>query len=77
MSIITVRKATRRDIRSLSRKLLKLLEDKNGPIYMENVAKFDIPEEYVRKAFSEALSPMNLNSHPTRKPKFSKLTSQP
>jgi N-acetylglutamate synthase-like GNAT family acetyltransferase len=53
VNIITVRKATKRDIRSLSRKLLKLLEDKNGPIYMENVAKFDIPEEYVRKAFSE------------------------
>jgi ribosomal protein S18 acetylase RimI-like enzyme len=53
VNIITVRKATKRDIRSLSRKLLKLLEDKNGPIYVENVAKFDIPEEYVRKAFSE------------------------
>jgi N-acetylglutamate synthase-like GNAT family acetyltransferase len=53
VNIITVRKATKRDIRSLSRKLLKSLEDKNGPIHMENVAKFDIPEEYVRKAFSE------------------------
>ncbi|MEM4217129.1 MAG: GNAT family N-acetyltransferase [Candidatus Methanomethylicaceae archaeon] len=37
----------------LSRTLLKILEDKEGEIYQENVAKFEIPEEYVRKAFSE------------------------
>lgn len=37
----------------LSRTLLRILEDKEGDIYQENVAKFEIPEEYVRKAFSE------------------------
>lgn len=37
----------------LSRTLLRILEDKEGEIYQENVAKFEIPEEYVRKAFSE------------------------
>jgi ribosomal protein S18 acetylase RimI-like enzyme len=30
-----------------------MLEDQNSTIYRENVAKFGIPEEYVRKAFSE------------------------
>jgi len=27
--------------------------DKNSQVYQENVAKFGIPEEYVRKAFAE------------------------
>jgi N-acetylglutamate synthase-like GNAT family acetyltransferase len=49
----TIRKATQRDIRVLSRKLLKFLEDKNSQIYQDNVAKFGIPEEYVKKAFAE------------------------
>jgi N-acetylglutamate synthase-like GNAT family acetyltransferase len=49
----TIRKATQKDIRVLSRKLLALLEDKNSQIYQENVAKFSIPEEYVKKAFAE------------------------
>ena len=40
-------------LRELSRILLKILEDKNGEIYQENVAKFGIPEEYARKAFFE------------------------
>lgn len=51
MSII--KKATQKDIRALSRKLLTLLEDKNSQIYQENVTKFGIPEEYVKKAFAE------------------------
>ncbi|MEM3882795.1 MAG: GNAT family N-acetyltransferase [Candidatus Methanomethyliaceae archaeon] len=40
-------------VERLSRTLLRILEDKEGEIYQENVAKFGIPEEYVRKAFSE------------------------
>jgi ribosomal protein S18 acetylase RimI-like enzyme len=51
--MITVSKATKNSIRALSRKLLKLLEDKNSQIYHDNVAKFGIPKEYVKKAFSE------------------------
>lgn len=38
-------------VRNLSRTLLKLLEDKNGEVYQKNVAKFGIPDEYVRRAF--------------------------
>ena len=51
--MITVSKATKSGVRALSRKLLKLLEDKNSQIYQGNVAKFGIPKEYVKKAFSE------------------------
>ncbi len=49
----TIRKATQKDIPILSRKLLQLLNDKNSPIYQENVTRFGVPEEYVRKAFAE------------------------
>jgi N-acetylglutamate synthase-like GNAT family acetyltransferase len=49
----TIRKATQKDVRLLSRRLLTLLEDKNSQVYQENVAKFGIPEEYVKKAFAE------------------------
>ena len=52
-SQITVKKATVDNIRSLSKKLLELLKDKRSEIYRENVAKFGIPEDYVKKAFSE------------------------
>ena len=48
-----IRKATQKDIQILSRKLLQLLEDKNSQIYQENVTRFGVPEEYVRKAFAE------------------------
>jgi GNAT superfamily N-acetyltransferase len=51
--MITINKASRHGIRALSRKLLKLLEDKNGQLYQDNVARFGISEEYVRKVFSE------------------------
>ena len=51
--MITVIKATLHGVRALSRKLLKLLEDKEGQVYQENVTKFGIPEEHVRKAFAE------------------------
>lgn len=49
----TIRKATQKDIPILSRKLLQLLEDENSQIYQENVIRFGIPGEYVRKAFAE------------------------
>ncbi len=32
---------------------MKLLEDKNSDVYQDNVAKFGIPEEYVRGVFAE------------------------
>jgi N-acetylglutamate synthase-like GNAT family acetyltransferase len=48
-----IRKANQKDIRILSKKLLALLEDKNSKVYQDNVAKFGIPEEYVKKAFVE------------------------
>jgi ribosomal protein S18 acetylase RimI-like enzyme len=51
--MITVKKATKHGVQALSRKLLKLLEDTNSQLYQENVAKFGIPEAYVRQAFSE------------------------
>jgi ribosomal protein S18 acetylase RimI-like enzyme len=53
MGTISITEATERGVKALSRKLLKLLEDKNSQVYRENVAKFGIPEEYVKKAFSE------------------------
>lgn len=51
--MITFRKATRHGVQALSKKLLKLLEDKSSQLYEENVAKFGIPEAYVRQAFSQ------------------------
>jgi len=52
-NLIIVKKASRKEISVLSKKLLVLLMDKNSQVYQENVAKFGIPEEYVRKAFAE------------------------
>jgi ribosomal protein S18 acetylase RimI-like enzyme len=52
--MITVSKATRHGILALSRKLQSLLEDKTSKMYQDNVAKFGIPIEYGREAFSEA-----------------------
>jgi len=53
METTTVSKATEKGIKALSRKIEKLLEDKNDRLYQDNVVKFGIPEEYVKKAFSE------------------------
>lgn len=53
METTTVSKATEKGIKALSRKIEKLLEDKNDKLYQDNVVKFGIPEEYVKKAFSE------------------------
>jgi len=51
--MITFRKATRHGVCALSQKLLTLLENKDSQIYKENVVRFGIPEEYVKRAFSE------------------------
>lgn len=51
--MITVRKATKHGVQALSKKLLKFLDDTNSQLYQENVARFGIPEAYVRQAFSE------------------------
>ncbi len=51
--MISIRRATERDIQALSAKLLGLLEDETSQVYRDNVAKFGIPSEVVRKAFSE------------------------
>lgn len=51
--MITIRKADHEDIQNLSEKLLALLEDKNSQVYQDNVAKFGIPEDYVKKAFAK------------------------
>ncbi len=51
--MVKITEADEEAIRILSRTLLRILEDKNGEIYQENVAKFGIPEEYVRRAFIE------------------------
>ncbi|MCW3985984.1 MAG: hypothetical protein NWE91_06215 [Candidatus Bathyarchaeota archaeon] len=51
--MIVVKKASQGDIQTLSKRFLHFLEDKNSKIYQENVAKFGIPEDYVRKALAE------------------------
>jgi len=51
--LTTIRKADQKDIRVLSKKLLTLLENKNSQVYQDNVAKFGIPEYYVKRAFAE------------------------
>ncbi|MGQ9566245.1 MAG: GNAT family N-acetyltransferase [Candidatus Bathyarchaeales archaeon] len=48
-----IKRACEKDIQVLSKKLLSLLEDKNSQIYQDNIAKFGIPEEYVKNAFAE------------------------
>ncbi|MEM3581223.1 MAG: GNAT family N-acetyltransferase [Candidatus Bathyarchaeia archaeon] len=65
--LITIKKADRKDIEILSEKLLSLLEDKNSQVYMDNVAKFGIPEDYVKKAFAKETL---LNAVFTRKATF-------
>jgi ribosomal protein S18 acetylase RimI-like enzyme len=51
--MVTIRKATKHNIQALSVKLLGLLEDETSQVYQDNVAKFGIPSEVVREAFSE------------------------
>ncbi|MCX8182223.1 MAG: GNAT family N-acetyltransferase [Candidatus Methanomethyliaceae archaeon] len=51
--MVKIVEADEEAIRNLSRMLMKILEDENGEIYQENVAKFGIPKEYVKRAFIE------------------------
>jgi ribosomal protein S18 acetylase RimI-like enzyme len=51
--LISFSRASRHGVEALSRKLLKLLEDRNSQVYQESITKFGVPEEYVRKAFSK------------------------
>ncbi|MEM3623469.1 MAG: GNAT family N-acetyltransferase [Candidatus Bathyarchaeia archaeon] len=51
--MVIIRRADSKDIKALSRKLLSLLKDKKSKIYLDNVVKFGIPDEYVEKAFAE------------------------
>jgi N-acetylglutamate synthase-like GNAT family acetyltransferase len=52
-ALIDIRVAQEEEIRRLSEKLLAMLADKDSEVYRENVAKFGIPDDYVREAFSE------------------------
>jgi len=51
--MISIRKADEKDISDLSAKFSKFLEDKKSKIYQDNVTKFGIPDEYVKKALAE------------------------
>jgi N-acetylglutamate synthase-like GNAT family acetyltransferase len=51
--MIAFREATDKNIKALSKNLQRLLKDKKGQVYRENVTKFGIPEEYARQAISE------------------------
>lgn len=51
--MVTIRKADDKDIKALGMKLLSILEDKKSKIYVDNVVKFGIPDNYVKKAFAE------------------------
>lgn len=51
--MVSIRKANEKDISDLSEKFSKSLDDKKSKIYQDNVAKFGIPEEYVKKALAE------------------------
>jgi len=52
--VAIIRVASENDLKVLSRRLLELVANKDGRAYRENIAKFGIPDEYVRRAFSEA-----------------------
>ncbi|MFP3984769.1 MAG: GNAT family N-acetyltransferase [Candidatus Bathyarchaeia archaeon] len=51
--MISIRKTNEEDISGLSAKFSKFLEDKKSKIYKDNVAKFGIPDKYVKKALAE------------------------
>ncbi|MFX1318896.1 MAG: GNAT family N-acetyltransferase [Promethearchaeota archaeon] len=51
--MVLIRKASLRDIQALSKRFLDYLADKNSRLYQENVVRFGIPEEYVRRALAE------------------------
>jgi N-acetylglutamate synthase-like GNAT family acetyltransferase len=51
--MVSIRTASTEDIRILAGKLLPLLTDHKSDAYRENIAKFGIPDEYVKKVFAE------------------------
>jgi len=51
--VVTFRKATEKDVSDLSKRFLQFLEDKKSKIDQENVARFGVPEEYVREALAD------------------------
>lgn len=53
--MISIRKADDKGISDLNRKFHQFLEDKTSQVYQENIVKFGIPEEYVRKAFEKLM----------------------
>jgi hypothetical protein len=53
MDKITYTKASLKGIKALSIKTAKLLEDKTSKLYQDNVVKFGVPEEVVKRAFSQ------------------------
>jgi len=53
---VLIRRATVEDAKQLNELMLSGLEDKASNVYRENIERFGIPEEYVRRVFSfEAL----------------------
>ncbi|WXG47219.1 MAG: GNAT family N-acetyltransferase [Candidatus Atabeyarchaeum deiterrae] len=51
--MVAFKVASNEDIRALGRKLLHLLEDHESQVYQENIVKFGIPDDYVKKVFAE------------------------
>jgi len=51
--VVVIKRASKEEIPALSKELLTLLRDKDSEIYQDNVAKFGVSEDYVRRAFSE------------------------
>ncbi len=53
--MVSIKKADDKDVPNLRRLFNQFLDDKNSPVYQENVVKFGISEEYVRAAFEKLL----------------------
>lgn len=51
--MVSIRVANEEDVSALSAKFSKFLDDKKSKIYIDNVVKFGIPDEYVKKALAE------------------------
>jgi GNAT superfamily N-acetyltransferase len=51
--MVAIRKASNDDVRVLAGKLSHVLTDHDSTAYQQNVARFGIPDEYVKKAFAE------------------------
>lgn len=50
--MVNIDVATRTNVAGLSDKVLRLLSDREGQFYQDNVTKFGIPDGYVLEAFS-------------------------